>query len=292
MDTSTEMMAEQMLHMDGATLQNMCRASRKHADICRSDTFWRRKFKYDFGDSIFNKVSAGNPISWKTEWINRTYGEVLYLYPAAQLFLYAANGNLFDYDEHLDEEFEEAMDENEIADALGIDSSYQVKLPLPLTDKAMHYYMVTIEKVVERFLKENVDIFKSSYEVSFDGEKFKVIVYPKIDSFNYMEDKINDLSEHIRQTSLNGDVDIDEILRNTYPKEFLSDFDPVITISKFYDTRGDELSKRDFYDLPHHDGGDGTYRQLGVKMPLFLDLIEDIELMETDKTLYGYDILD
>tara|TARA_R100000750_G_scaffold62897_2_gene58872 strand:+ start:1927 stop:2847 length:921 start_codon:yes stop_codon:yes gene_type:complete len=290
METSTEIMFEQMLHMDASTLQNMCRASKRHAAICRDETFWRRKFKTDFGDSIFNKVLAGKPTSWKSEWINETYGKVLYLYPTAQIQLDRVTGLQFDYDEDEDRENEEDMYRDDIVAAIGINDFYLVKLSLPLTDKEKHYYMVTIEEVVKSFLKENADIFKSRYEVVFDGEKFKVTVYPKANSFDYIGDKMEGLSEYIHLTSVDGNVDIDDILRKEYPEEFSHIYSPVSSITKFYDTGENELSEEDFYRLPDHDGGEGTYRQFTVELPLLLDLTEKIQLEKPVGTIYGYEI--
>jgi len=291
MDTSTEMMAEQMLRMDGTTLQNMCRASRKHADICRSDTFWRRKFKYDFGDLIFNEILAYNPISWKTEWINETYGKVLYLYPTAQIQFDYVTGTSSYYDHYENREEEEDMVEEDITDSIDMNEFYLVKLSLPLSDRETHYYLVYIEESVKRFLEENKNIFTPEYKIHFDGEKFKVTIYPKPNSF-VIDDKMDELSDRIHQTTIDEDGVIKSILRNTYPDEFMSIESFSSKIELFYNTTGGEISREDFYNLPEHDDGDGIYRQFNIEILLHYDLTRNIKREGPVETFQGYEILD
>lgn len=65
-----EMVYEYMLRLGASDLQNACRTSKRHAEICRDNNFWIAKIKVDFPDIIghYDKTNA------KKAWIHCTVG--------------------------------------------------------------------------------------------------------------------------------------------------------------------------------------------------------------------------
>lgn len=68
LDSPYEIIMEYLLPLDLKSLQEACRTSKKFAEICRDETFWSRKYRYDYG-----KTTLEPDKTWKEMWIDRAY---------------------------------------------------------------------------------------------------------------------------------------------------------------------------------------------------------------------------